>query len=67
MPSEPKLVWLAGGKMDLLNRLSRQATELWQKQALCKDDQKKIILLKQFKEIYGQYLKHRDWLRIMAQ
>jgi integrase len=50
--------------MDLLDRLSKQATELWQKQSQCKDDGKRALLLKQYKEIYGKYLKHAQRLTL---
>lgn len=51
--------------MNLLNRLSKQATELWQKHVECQDVQQKALLLKQYREIYGQYLKHKEWLKLI--
>lgn len=51
--------------MDLLNRLSKQANELWQKQAACMNQARKEQLLKEYKTIYSQYQKHKEWLRMM--
>lgn len=51
--------------MDLLNRLNNQAAELWRKHTYCQDLKQKDLLLKQYKEIYSQYLKHKEWLKTM--
>ncbi|MBK7845104.1 MAG: hypothetical protein IPJ71_15710 [Bdellovibrionales bacterium] len=52
--------------MDLLNRLNKQAAELWKKHVDCKDQQKKEQLLKQYKNAFSQYVKHKEWLKVMA-
>ncbi|MEK6774109.1 MAG: hypothetical protein AABY64_09215 [Bdellovibrionota bacterium] len=51
--------------MDLLNRLNKQAAELWQKQVSCKNQDERDRLLKQYKAAFSQYVKHKEWLKAM--
>jgi hypothetical protein len=52
--------------MGLLNRLNKQAVELWLRHANCKNQEQKDVLLKQYKSVFSQYLKHKEWLKVMA-
>lgn len=51
--------------MDLLYKLNKQVVELWQKQIVCKDQDQKDLLLKQYKTVFSQYVKHKEWLKVM--
>ena len=51
--------------MDLLNRLNKQATELWQKHVSCKNQEERDQLLRQYKAVFNQYVKHKEWLKAM--
>ena len=51
--------------MDLLNRLNRQVSELWQRHVECKNQREKELLLKRYKEVFSQYVKHKEWLKAM--
>lgn len=67
MPLERSVALAApeGRTMDLLNRLNKKAVELWQKHVDCKDQQKKEQFLKEYKAAFGQYVKHKEWLKAM--
>jgi hypothetical protein len=54
-----------GRTMDLLNKLNKQAAELWQKQVNCKSQKERDQLLKQHKAVFTQYVKHKEWLKAM--
>jgi hypothetical protein len=55
-----------GGNVDLLNKLNKQAAELWQRQASCQNQKERELLLKQYKNTFSQYVKHKEWLKVMA-
>ncbi len=52
--------------MDLLSRLNKQAVELWQKQVSCKSQKERDQLLEQYKAVFSQYVKHKEWLKVMG-
>ncbi|HEY8272435.1 MAG TPA: hypothetical protein VIG33_16200 [Pseudobdellovibrionaceae bacterium] len=51
--------------MDLLSRLNKQAVELWQKHVSCKNLEERDQLLKQYKAVFNQYVKHKEWLKAL--
>lgn len=55
-----------GKTMDLLNRLNKQVSELWQRHVSCKNQQQKDLLLKQYKAAFSQYVRHKEWLKVMS-
>jgi uncharacterized coiled-coil protein SlyX len=59
------IAWPVEVNMDLLNKLNRQVSELWQKHADCKEQLEKRLLLKRYKEVFSQYVKHKEWLKTM--
>lgn len=65
MPYQPPNSIVGGGNMDLLNRLNKQTVELWQKHVNCKNQKERDQLLMQYKAVFGQYVKHKEWLKAM--
>ena len=67
MPSDRAIALTAmeDTTMDLLNRLNKQAVELWQKHVDCKNRREKELLLNQYKVVFAQYAKHKEWLKAM--
>jgi len=65
MLHEPLISVAGGGNMDLLSRLNKQAVELWQKQVNCKSQKERDQLLKQYKAVFSQYVKHKEWFKAM--
>ncbi len=51
--------------MDLLNKLNKQVVALWQKYAACQNQRERDLLLKEYKETFNQYVKHKEWLKAM--
>lgn len=51
--------------MDLLNNLNKQVAELWQKHIASQNQKERDLLLKQYKETFNRYVKHKEWLKIM--
>ena len=52
--------------MDLLNKLNKQVAELWQKHTASQNKKERDQLLKQYKTVFNQYVKHKEWLKAMA-
>lgn len=51
--------------MDLLNKLNQEAQNLWQKLMNTKDQHKREAIMKLYREAYGRYSKHKEWLKAM--
>ncbi len=51
--------------MDLLNKLNKQVAELWQRHLASQIQKERDLLLKQYKETFSQYVKHKEWLKVM--
>jgi endonuclease I len=65
MLHKPLISVAGGGNMDLLSRLNKQAVELWQKHVSCKNLEERDQLLKQYKAVFNQYVKHKEWLKAL--